>query len=247
MTDNTPRPRVGALWWSELYTDYFDLDFYNTFSGECCTVRGFYNHLKAIITKQHDRDKKTYSFDINIHRLVNELEDDRATAEKIVEWSEKLLELGLLTDYEVIETQDDKPFKLRFSKVQMLKYFDTYTKQVHRQDDWLVSFRQWLEEQGVSNSVSDSTQDECIEYAKVKKFGKKKSRDNLEPINKFDTWIKVFEESLKTPKGKVKDNKLKDIRPFKSSNGSNNTNGFIADEHCQLDQEEILQRQSLRH
>ena len=230
---DSPRPKNGALWWSELYTDYFDLEFNDMFSGELCTARGFYNIIKAYITKQHNSEQNTYKFRISVGRLLNDCDDVNMTATKILEYSEKLLRYGWLSDFRVVKEDKENHLKtiLEFGRIDMLKYFDTYTKTVTRQQNWLEGFSEFLERGlNIKPELNDSTHDECMEYAKIVKYGKKNQRESLLRNKDWDNHISVFEDSLKTRKTKVNQSIVKEnkVALLDSNKGSNNTRPSLA-------------------
>jgi len=205
---NKGRPnKRGALWWSQAFTDYHDSVLRQLFPEEVTLAQGFHKGLRALITQSHDTKHKTYKVTYSMRYLLGYFDDERIDEDWIVQSCGKLLESGYLSDFKVTKVDRDRPTEIEFGEVGLLKYFDTYTLALHRQESYLEDFRNYLEHVVlIKNKMNDSTQDECVEYAKVKKFGKKKQRENQESNITFDDWIKQFEENRDKVEEESKDN-----------------------------------------
>ena len=119
--DNKIRPNKGAMWFMQMQSDYFDLDFNNTFSGMVSTAHGFNGFIKAYITANYQKTVRSSEIKIKIMSLISTLDDDKlATIEDIKDISQKFMALGRLNTFQISK---DKKF-VSFGIDKMLQYLD---------------------------------------------------------------------------------------------------------------------------
>ena len=230
------RPNKGAMWYSQMQSDYFDSDFNNTFSGMVSTAHGFLGFIKSYITANWDKKKRETEVKVKTAVLIATLDDDRlGTVEDITKISQQFMALGKLDSFQVSK---DKKF-LTFGINKMLEWLDTFAKNEVKKELRLEYLYVRAEQLNIPNSISDSSADEWVQYMYTKHYTLAETKKKigfviLKKWEDFGECEKDVDYSKKTSKKTSKSNSKKaihkgddsnshEIAPLGASNSSNTT------------------------
>tara|TARA_R110000803_G_scaffold118375_3_gene186761 strand:- start:783 stop:1676 length:894 start_codon:yes stop_codon:yes gene_type:complete len=225
--DNKIRPNKGAMWFMQMQSDYFDLDFNNTFSGMVSTAHGFNGFIKAYITANYQKTVRSSEIKIKIMSLISTLDDDKlATIEDIKDISQKFMALGRLNTFQISK---DKKF-VSFGIDKMLQYLDIHSKNATKKQMRFEQLQACADELGIPEvSINDSTRDEWCEYMYTKHFSKAETlkkngfviESKWERLGSFNSGTDYLDTSKTKSKKEIhkgKDSKGNQITSFKSNN-----------------------------
>ena len=227
--DNKIRPTKGAMWFMQMQSDYFDLDFNNTFSGMCCTAHGFNGFIKAYITANYQKTVRSCEIKVKIMNLISTIDDTKlSTLEDVKDVAKKFMTLGRIDSFEISK---DKVF-ISFKIEQMLKNLDIHSKNETKKQLRKEQLQACAEQLGIPEvSINDSSRDEWIEYMYTKHFSLastlKKNGFELEPkwerLGDFNKSVNYLDTSKNKTKKKIdreEKKKTKESTSFISNNRS---------------------------